>query len=416
MRKIIAFYAWQSDTPQRFNRHLIWIALVEAAKRITEDSALDVELMVDQDTAGVPGQPPITDTILKKIAASDIFIPDLSFVSRTDGGKYVPNPNVMTEYGYALRAKTHEALMPVMNTAFGPPKELPFDMGHLRHPIQYCIEPTAKPAQRRAVRQALSQQIEANLRLQIAATQPPLPAPVPFHAAEQFEGGATFVASDTIFTLAVSHGGSTRNVRLPRGPKAFLRVQPVYNHLPLDRAEAAMALQKSGLPPPGWSRYGSHRTGLNKWGACTYISLPPSPEIILTISQIMLTRELWGIATDLFSPQPPESSPRVIAIADLENTFTEAVGRYLQTAEHILKISPPIKLIAGISGVSEYHIPVVRYGSVPDVSTPIFDPKIVHETELQSYKVDFGTILLPFYKKIWAAAQMTRPSSGVSPI
>jgi hypothetical protein len=82
----------------------------------------------------------------------------------------------------------------------------------------------------------------------------------------------------------------------PRGPKAFLRVQPVYNHLPLDRAEAAMALQKSGLPPPGWSRYGSHRTGLNKWGACTFISLPPSPERILTISQIMLTRELWGIA------------------------------------------------------------------------------------------------------------------------
>jgi hypothetical protein len=42
--------------------------------------------------------------------------------------------------------------MPVMNTAFGPPKELPFDMGHLRHPIQYYIEPTAKPAQRRAAR------------------------------------------------------------------------------------------------------------------------------------------------------------------------------------------------------------------------------------------------------------------------
>jgi hypothetical protein len=133
MRKIIAFYAWQSDTPERFNRHLIRIALRDATKRIT-DSMPDVELILDFDTAGVPGTPPISDTILKKIAGCDILIPDVSFVARTDAGKYVPNPNVMTEYGYALCAKTHAAMMPVMNTVFGPPQELPFDMGHLPPP------------------------------------------------------------------------------------------------------------------------------------------------------------------------------------------------------------------------------------------------------------------------------------------
>jgi hypothetical protein len=84
------------------------------------------------------------------------------------------------EYGYALRAKTYTAMMPVMNTAFGPPEELPFDMGHLRHPIQYHAETTAKDAERRALRQGLSQQLEAKLRLQIAATQPAPPLPVPF--------------------------------------------------------------------------------------------------------------------------------------------------------------------------------------------------------------------------------------------
>jgi hypothetical protein len=88
MRRIIAFYAWQSDTPERFNRHLIQIALRDAAKRIT-DSMPDVELILDYDTAGVPGTPPISDTILKKIAGCDIFIPDVSFVARTSAGKFV---------------------------------------------------------------------------------------------------------------------------------------------------------------------------------------------------------------------------------------------------------------------------------------------------------------------------------------
>src|SRR6266550_5322699 len=121
MRKISAFYAWQSDTPSKINREFISVALNEAAQRITNDSLFDVELSVDSDTQGVPGTPPITDTILKKIETSEIFIPDVTFVARTGDGKHIPNPNVMAEFGYALRAKTHSAIIAVMNTAFGPP-------------------------------------------------------------------------------------------------------------------------------------------------------------------------------------------------------------------------------------------------------------------------------------------------------
>jgi len=127
MRKITAFYAWQSDTPGIINRNFIETALRDASQLITADPALNVELNVDSDTQGVPGTPPITDTILKKIDACELFIPDVTFVARTEGGKYVPNPNVMAEFGYALRAKTHSAIVTVMNTAIGPPEELPFD-------------------------------------------------------------------------------------------------------------------------------------------------------------------------------------------------------------------------------------------------------------------------------------------------
>jgi hypothetical protein len=39
MREFVVFYAWQSDTLQRFNRHLIRFALNLAAQNISDDSA-----------------------------------------------------------------------------------------------------------------------------------------------------------------------------------------------------------------------------------------------------------------------------------------------------------------------------------------------------------------------------------------
>jgi hypothetical protein len=66
----------------------------------------------------------------------------------------------MLEYGYALRARSYSVMIPVMNIAYGPADKLPFDMGHLRHPLQYQLPATAKNAERRAVRKALTEEFE----------------------------------------------------------------------------------------------------------------------------------------------------------------------------------------------------------------------------------------------------------------
>jgi hypothetical protein len=134
VNEFVVFYAWQSDRLERLNRHLIRAALDLAARNISGDDRVGVSVRIDADTEGVLGHVPVTDTILKKIGACDAFVPDLTFVAETDTGKLVCNPNVMLEYGYALNAKSHSVMMPVMNTAYGPAEKLPFDMGHLRHP------------------------------------------------------------------------------------------------------------------------------------------------------------------------------------------------------------------------------------------------------------------------------------------
>ncbi|NSZ75042.1 hypothetical protein G6L74_14925 [Agrobacterium tumefaciens] len=44
--------------------------------------------------AGVPGTPNISETILNKIRECEIFVGDVTFVAKTEGGKQIPNPNV----------------------------------------------------------------------------------------------------------------------------------------------------------------------------------------------------------------------------------------------------------------------------------------------------------------------------------
>src|SRR5580704_9240554 len=195
MKEFVVFYAWQSDTLERLNRHLIRFALNLTAKNISDDPTTHVRVRIDADTEDVLGHVPVTDTILKKIAVCDAFVPDLTFVALTEVGKLVPNPNVMLEYGYALRAKSHSVMIPVMNTAYGPAEKLPFDMAHLRHPLQYELPATATNAERRTARKALTEEFERILRLMIA--EAPIQHTAPFQEAQSAASPAFFFPCGT---------------------------------------------------------------------------------------------------------------------------------------------------------------------------------------------------------------------------
>ena len=157
MRKII-FYSWQSDLPNATNRGCIQKALEKAAKAISGDESIDVEPVVDRDTAGVAGSPDIAGTILNKIAAADVFVPDVSLITPADFARRCPNPNVLLELGFAINALGWPRIVMVMNTAFGPPSDLPFDLRG-RRVVPYALADAAegKTEQRK--------QLEARLKL-----------------------------------------------------------------------------------------------------------------------------------------------------------------------------------------------------------------------------------------------------------
>jgi hypothetical protein len=164
------FFSWQDDRAKKEGRNLIERALEIAVSRIAKDTKVEEAvrdgLEVDKDTKGVPGSPPIFPTILDKIDRAAIFVPDLTFVGTRPDGRATPNPNVLIEYGWALKSLGYFSIVPVMNEAHGAPtrQSLPFDLASFRFPITYNVPDAADDATRRAEREQLAKSFEAALK------------------------------------------------------------------------------------------------------------------------------------------------------------------------------------------------------------------------------------------------------------
>ena len=91
-----------------------------------------MEAEKDEATTGTTGSPNIVTTLFSKIDNCDLFIADLSFCFTEDQKrrKRSPNPNVMFELGYAVKALAWERVICLCNTDFG--NEYPFDIEHNR--------------------------------------------------------------------------------------------------------------------------------------------------------------------------------------------------------------------------------------------------------------------------------------------
>lgn len=96
------FFSWQSDIKPVRNK--LKSALEIAVKRIGKNLEEAERPEVDSDTKGTFGSENIIDTILDKIDNASLFVADVTPIASSET-KLIPNPNVMTELGYALKTK-----------------------------------------------------------------------------------------------------------------------------------------------------------------------------------------------------------------------------------------------------------------------------------------------------------------------
>jgi hypothetical protein len=160
------FYSWQSDLPNRTNRTFIEEALKTAIDGL--ETELEVDLILDQDAANTPGAPDIAQTILSKIDRAIAIVADVSIINQGSGGRPTPNPNVLFELGYAVRALSWENILPVFNLATGRIEDLPFDL-RPRRPITYTM--TEEAVDKASERRDLSRSLQKALTLIIEGSE-----------------------------------------------------------------------------------------------------------------------------------------------------------------------------------------------------------------------------------------------------
>ncbi|TCB60164.1 hypothetical protein E0J20_09225 [Rhizobium leguminosarum bv. viciae] len=399
-RKITVFYAWQSDRDSRGNQHFIRKALDDAAARINEDSALGIEVRIDADTEGVVGTPPVTETILNKIRSADIFVPDLTFVAQTDGGKLVPNPNVLVEYGYALRSLTFEAMMPVMNTFYGEPEKLPFDMGHVRHPTQYSLEPNSPDGVRRAARAKLSEKLEGHLRLMVQNLLSKSRTDKPFSAVEPKRPPAFFFQPEDVLVNFGYPGEQEMSFKRDRA--IYLRLFPTYADQPRVGLTRAVEVAQRLLP---MQRLINSLHSRNDFGA---ISVKPHGDGITSFTQIFETGELWGVSEEVFRSGPP---PFMAAIG-VEKAFNSTLENYRQVYERVLALRPPFTIEFGAVGIMDQFlvVPSVEFPK-GDYAGPIREQNIIRRFQLGGFDAsDWQSALRDFLIDFYDLAARDRSS------
>ena len=142
-------------TDTKFNKYFIHDCIKKSVKKVKKKPELrGVEFEILEGVTGEPGSVAVASKISnERIPKCDIFIADLSVVNYTnafgrlirkiskDPYKPFQNNNVILEYGIAYSKLGEEKIIGILNNEFGSPNEnpdnIPFDIQHLRFPIEY---------------------------------------------------------------------------------------------------------------------------------------------------------------------------------------------------------------------------------------------------------------------------------------
>jgi hypothetical protein len=411
------FFSWQADTPTKEGRNFIERALERAARKIGDDATVEEaarDLKIDRDTKDSPGSPPIVETIFRKIDKAAIFAPDLTFVGRRLDGRPTPNPNVLVEYGWALKSLGHSRILPIMNTAYGAPtaENMPFDMVHLRRPILYDCPADADGERRSRERETLSKELERRVgeiirsdefRSSLPKAQP---AP-PFAPQDSKDGAARFRASGAPLGINNrSWGTSPQEIMLRDGPAMWLRVMPEINPrrkwtvTEVSRVATEAVAMPLCRPVGGYGHVRAHD------GFGVYQSDGPQ-SITGNAVFIFITGEVWAVQTwDL------EAASHANAIPFVEKEFKDGLKAYGDLLRR-LGVTSHLAWIAGMEGIKGRGLYIPDrpgYSSAyPGARGKCLVDPVIEEGRY-SVGDDPGLSVRPFFVKLFESCALERPA------
>jgi hypothetical protein len=288
----------------------------------------------------------------------------------------------------------------VMNTAYGPPKDLPFDLAHLRYPVTFEAPPGLADSARKAARVALGRRLEEPLRILIQHAQATA-------AAERANGpSAAAQARETIRSLSSSTelGQSPAIVSRPKmvlhlGPYAAF-AKPGLNIRRVKQVISAIA--------PIHLAAGSFDLDENEWWVCgkgAVIPGKPNPET--TWYTRFIRPGVFQVALNIGNRI--DDDPRILVDGyKVEAAIVEMLDKCSAAAAE-LDLSGLGLVSAVLIGAEDVEVQMSRLAGrfrKPSVG--------LGEIELESIGEAVGDHMQPIFDKLWAAAGIGEGSISFS--
>jgi hypothetical protein len=356
------FWSWQSDCPRSTNKDFVRSALEEAARTVADDLGLNEAERpdIDQDTQNEPGLVDIVAAIFKKIEAAAVFVGDITPIAKTtpvtkkSAPKLLPNPNVLIELGYAIKAIGPEHIILVANRAFGGrPEDLPFDLRHRRAPISYHLKPDADDAQRAAEKTKLVASLADALRINLGAAlaKKDASADISLYSHRDGDPSIWLPATERIeYNDSVTH--TSKTVAVLEGTRAYIRLTPKSWTSKPSRHQVLDAPDKVRLRPLGRLQNGDF--GANALGTVTF-GFSREADVTHTAAQWFdKTGELWTF--DSLITDVNEHGRRFLGTYYVLKGWRAFLDRALDFFDHF-GAGGAIRVEAGIVGLQEVHWP-----------------------------------------------------------
>lgn len=398
------FWSWQSDTPGKIGRHFVKEALEMAIAELQTEIEIDEpnrELHLDHDRKGVPGSPDLANTILDKIRATSIFIADVTPVGKTKGDKLIMNPNVAIELGYALANIGDQGLLMVLNDFYGDRESLPFDLKQKAGPIIYSLSPDDSKEILIKEQRTLSGTLKVAIRDCVTAIKKNRKTESQHNEVKATNSSAAYYNTGEILAKRKDF-----RVIYDSSPLLYLRIIPELAYPPLKQSEVKDIVYGIKISPlrsfvgtgSSWER--------NSFGGITYsYETSENGKNIFTTSQVFLNREIWGIDATLLSGY--NSIPSI----ELEILFEKALKHYIDVAEKLLSLKPPLITEAGATAVNGFTIEMPN-SYFKRHWGPIYNDDIKSRHILTSLNVNYvDKILLKIYEDFFDAVGERRPEN-----
>jgi len=368
------FWSWQSDVFPKSCRELIRSALADAVSAVGGDLGLEAadRPELDHDTKGEPGMVDIAAVILRKIAASAVFVADLTPLSEAANGKALPNPNVLVELGWAFHKPGLERVIGVLNTASGSEiEDLPFDIRH-RRILTYNLPEDADEKTRAREHKRLTNSLRGALLTNLSASLTVAAAAVEVVGVPSKEGEPSIwaTAADQITHHDAFGAAGKSVVNLIGGPRAYIRVIAAgWKDRPPRVSDIARLPQERVVWPRGGGSSGD-------FGACEegfvryWINgheggRPTTSDVSVYFTE---TGEFWVISGTAIGT----ASGRTMLRTDyVFQEWSDVMAKALAILDQFAA-DPVRKVEVGLTGLSDVHWPSAWASDSPLARRPAF--------------------------------------------